>query len=151
MPPVAAFDRSELPHISGRTVPEHLLYCIQHYCPRAALGELQDLYTDIAEEYMQKLNAGELDIDAFEPAEGLKELLLMLKENGIKIGIVTSGLYYKAWPELKQAMDKLGLGEPISPVLADIVRWNDGSCWENDRWGTKYLFCSISRSSNNTF
>ena len=43
MPPVAAFDRSELPHISGRTVPEHLLYCIQHYCPRAALGELQDL------------------------------------------------------------------------------------------------------------
>ena len=112
MPPVAAFDRSELPHISGRTVPEHLLYCIQHYCPRAALGELQDLYTDIAEEYMQKLNAGELDIDAFEPAEGLKELLLMLKENGIKIGIVTSGLYYKAWPELKQAMDKLGLGEP---------------------------------------
>ena len=39
----------------------------------------------------------------------------------------------------------------LSPVLADIARWNDGSCWENDRWGTKYLFCSISRSSNNTF
>ena len=31
----------------------------------------------------------------------------------------------------------------LSPVLADIARWNDGSCWENDRWGTKYLFCSI--------
>lgn len=114
MPPVGAFGDSELPHISGRTVPEHLLYCIQHYCPRATLGELQDLYTDIAEEYMQRLNAGELDIDAFEPAEGLKELLLMLRANDVKIGIVTSGLYYKAWPELKQAMDKLGLGDPTA-------------------------------------
>lgn len=111
MPQLPAFDRSELPHISGRTVPEHLLYCIQRHCPQAALSDMQQAYTEIAEEYMRRLNAGELDIDAFEPAEGLKELLLLLKAHRIRIGIVTSGLYYKAWPELRQAMDKLGLGD----------------------------------------
>lgn len=111
MPPLEGFDSSELPHISGRTVPEHLLYCIDSYCPKATLGDIQNLYTQIAEEYMTKLNNGELNIDAFEPAEGFKELLLMLKENDIKIGIVTSGLHYKAWPELKQAMEKLNLGD----------------------------------------
>lgn len=109
LPHIERFAQNELPHISGRTVPEHLMYCIQHYFPEASLLETQTLYTEIAEEYMLKLNSGELDIDAFEPVHGLKELLIMLKTNGIKIGIVTSGLHYKAWPELEQAMNKMGM------------------------------------------
>ena len=37
---------------------------------------------------------------AFTPALNLKELLLALKDNGIKIGLVTSGFYEKAMPEV---------------------------------------------------
>lgn len=111
LPAIDQFTQEELPHVSGRTVPEHLMYCIQHYFPKASLLETQALYTEIAEEYMIKFNTGELDIDAFEPADGLKDLLLLLKQKGIKIGIVTSGLYYKAWPELDQAMKKMALGD----------------------------------------
>ena len=67
-------------------------------------------------------------------------------------------LMFFIWPPIQNLWSDGTCIDPIwtsscilSPVLADIARWNDGSCWENDRWGTKYLFCSISRSSNNTF
>lgn len=39
----------------------------------------------------------------------------------------------------------------LSPVLADIARWNDGSCWENDRWGTKYLFAQLADPATTHF
>ena len=109
--PLEGFLEKELPHISGRTVPEHLMYCIENYCPGFPLGALQEIYTRLAEEYIVKCNSGEDAFDAFEPAEGLKELLLALKEQGIKIALVTSGLYYKAWPEVEQAMEKMNLGD----------------------------------------
>ncbi len=51
-------------------------------------------------------------MDAFEPAPGLKEFLLTLKEKGIKIALVSSGLYEKAYPEIKAAFDGMGLGRP---------------------------------------
>ena len=110
---IPAFRPEELPYISGRSVPEHLHYCIDHYCPEAPLSRMQSVYTEIAETYMEQLCSGELQLDAFEPTDGLKELLLWFKEKNIKIGIVTSGLYYKAWPELVQAMEKMDLGDPL--------------------------------------
>ena len=36
-----------------------------------------------------------------------------LKENGVKIGLVTSGLYQKAWPEILNAFQTLGMGDPV--------------------------------------
>ncbi len=111
--PLACFQPGEAPFVSGRSVPEHLLYCIGRYCPWVALSRMHDIYTGIAEKHMGRLCAGELYIDAFEPADGLKELLLGLKGEGIKVGVVTSGLYYKAWPELVQVMEKMELGDPL--------------------------------------
>ncbi|MBM3289885.1 MAG: HAD family phosphatase, partial [Candidatus Hydrogenedentes bacterium] len=50
--------------------------------------------------------------DAFTPTPGLKEFLLELKARGIQIGLVTSGLYQKAWPEIVSAFQSMGLGDP---------------------------------------
>ena len=43
---------------------------------------------------------------------GLKEFLLTLKERGIKIALVTSGLHEKAWPEIVAAFRALKPGRP---------------------------------------
>ena len=50
--------------------------------------------------------------DAFSPAEGVKDFLLELKKREIKIGLVTSGLYEKAYPEILSAFNSMQLGEP---------------------------------------
>ncbi|MDF2952473.1 MAG: yvdM 1 [Anaerocolumna sp.] len=49
---------------------------------------------------------------AFTPTYGVREFLLELKAMNIKIGLVTSGLYEKAYPEILSAFKTLGLGEP---------------------------------------
>ena len=51
-------------------------------------------------------------IDAFSPAAGLKDFLLSLKAGGIKIGLVTSGLYEKAWPAIISVFKRLKMDEP---------------------------------------
>ena len=43
----------------------------------------------------------------------MKDFLLELKGRGIKIGLVTSGLYEKAWPEIVSAFRTLDLGDPL--------------------------------------
>ena len=50
--------------------------------------------------------------NAFVPTPGLKEFLLELKSMHIKIGLVTSGLYEKAWPEILSAFQTLDMGDP---------------------------------------
>ena len=37
---------------------------------------------------------------------------MALKARGVKIGLVTSGLYEKAWPEIVAAFRALGMGDP---------------------------------------
>jgi beta-phosphoglucomutase-like phosphatase (HAD superfamily) len=51
-------------------------------------------------------------VDAFTPSPGIKDFLLKLKEAGLKIGLVTSGLYEKAWPEILSAFRQLDMGDP---------------------------------------
>jgi len=51
---------------------------------------------------------------AFTPAPGLKDFLLELKRRGVQVGLVTSGLYEKAWPEIVSAFRTLGMGEPAA-------------------------------------
>ena len=46
------------------------------------------------------------------PAPGLKDFLLGLKDRGIKIALVTSGLYEKAYPEIVAAFRTMGMGDP---------------------------------------
>jgi beta-phosphoglucomutase-like phosphatase (HAD superfamily) len=61
---------------------------------------------------MKNILEGHGKKDAFIPSPGLKEFLLELKNMGIKIGLVTSGLYEKAWPEILSAFKTLGMEDP---------------------------------------
>ena len=52
---------------------------------------------------MNEILEGRGRTDALIQAPGLKDLLLELKAKGIKIGLVKSGLYEKAWPKILSA------------------------------------------------
>ena len=49
---------------------------------------------------------------AFTPTPGVKPFLLELKKRGVKLGLVTSGLYEKAYPEILSAFRTLDMGDP---------------------------------------
>lgn len=104
---------ADLPHVSGHSVSEHLQYCIDTYCPHAKVETAREIYTEITAREMQAVLDGSGRADAFEPAPGLKDFLLTLKDRGIKIGLVTSGLHVKAWPEIVAAFRQLDLGDPL--------------------------------------
>ncbi len=103
---------SDLPYVSGHSVSEHLQYCIDKYCPDATVEEARGYYFQHTEREMQWITAGRGRTDAFVPAPALKDFLLGVKERGIKIGLVTSGLYEKAYPEILAAFRTLGMGDP---------------------------------------
>lgn len=100
------------PFVSGHSVTEHLRYCLDKYAPRHTLAEARDAYFAIARHEMHEILAGRGKRDAFTPSPHLKEFLLTLKQAGVKIGLVTSGLTEKAMPEIVSAFRTLGMGEP---------------------------------------
>lgn len=106
------FEQSDLPHISGHSVSEHLQYCINKYCPEKKLEDARDLYFYHTHYEMNEIMEGRGKKGAFTPSEGIKEFLLKLKRSNIKIGLVTSGLYEKAWPEIMSAFNTLDMGDP---------------------------------------
>ena len=61
---------------------------------------------------MEEIMQGRGRKNAFVPSPGVKEFLFELKSRKIKIGLVTSGLYEKAWPEILSAFQTLGMGDP---------------------------------------
>lgn len=105
-------EEADLPYVSGHSVSEHLAYCIRKYCPERTVEEARALYHEHVHREMQAILEGRGRADAFVPAPGLKEFLLELKARGVKIGLVTSGLYEKAYPEILAAFRSLGLGRP---------------------------------------
>ncbi len=102
----------DIPHVSGHSVSEHLQYCIQKYCPDKKVEEARSYYFEIVKEEMNEILKGRGKSDAFVPSPGLREFLLALKENHIKVGLVTSGLYEKAWPEIVSAFRTMNMGDP---------------------------------------
>ena len=106
-------EAADEPHVSGHSVSEHLSYCIGKYCPEKTVEEARCHYFDIVHHEMAEIMAGRGRPNAFEPAPGLDEFLYKLKENGVKIGLVTSGLYEKAWPEILSAFRTLKMGDPL--------------------------------------
>jgi beta-phosphoglucomutase-like phosphatase (HAD superfamily) len=102
----------DLPFVSGFSVSEHLQYCIRKYCPDKAVEDARRHYFEHTHREMREILAGRGRADAFVPAPGVKEFLLRLKADGIKIGVATSGLHEKAWPELVAAFRTMGLGDP---------------------------------------
>jgi beta-phosphoglucomutase-like phosphatase (HAD superfamily) len=105
-------DASDLPFVSGFSVSEHLQYCIRKYCPSRTVEEARQYYFEHTHREMQEILEGRGRPDAFVPAPGVKEFLLAVKRDGIRIGVVTSGLHEKAWPELVAAFRTMGLGDP---------------------------------------
>lgn len=105
---------ADIPHVSGHSVSEHLKYCIDKYCPDKTVEEARSHYYDITDFEMNEILEGRGRQDAFTPSEGLKELLMELKARGIRIGLVTSGLYKKAMPEIISAFKMLNMGDPTA-------------------------------------
>ena len=107
------FEDADIPHVSGHSVSEHLTYCINKYCPEKTVEEARRHYYEITDYEMDEILAGRGKEGAFTPAEGLKDFLYELKDRNIKIGLVTSGLYRKAMPEIISAFKTLGMGDPV--------------------------------------
>ena len=106
------FEEADLAHDSGHSVSEHLQYCINKYCPDKKLEDAREWYFKHTHYEMNEIMEGRGKEGAFTPSAGLKEFLLKLKAHGIKIGLVTSGLYEKAWPEILSAFQTLNMGDP---------------------------------------
>ena len=103
---------SDIPFVSGDSVSEHLQYCIDKYCPGESLDKARNFYFEHVNHEMKEIMEGRGRKNSFVPQEGLKEFLLAIKAKGIKIGLVTSGLYEKAMPEILSAFRTLDMGEP---------------------------------------
>ena len=105
-------EESDIPFVSGHSVSEHLQYCIDKYCPGESLDKARNFYFEHVNHEMKEIMEGRGRKNSFVPQEGLKEFLLAIKAKGIKIGLVTSGLYEKAMPEILSAFRTLDMGEP---------------------------------------
>lgn len=105
-------EQEDIPYVSGHSVSEHLHYCIRKYCPDKTIEEARTFYFEHTHFQMEEIMQGRGREDAFTPTPGLKEFLLELKAMNIKIGLVTSGLYEKAWPEILSAFRTLDMGDP---------------------------------------
>jgi beta-phosphoglucomutase-like phosphatase (HAD superfamily) len=112
--PSFQLDAADLPFVSGFSVSEHLQYCISKYCPDSTLEEARGFYFEHTRREMREILEGRGRTNAFVPAPGLKDFLLALKADGIKIAVATSGIYEKAWPELIAAFRAINLGDPAA-------------------------------------
>lgn len=110
--PKFELEQADLPFVSGHSVSEHLSYCIRKYCPDKSLETARQYYFEHTNREMQAIMEGHGRKNAFVPAPGLKDFLYELKAQNVKIGLVTSGLYEKAWPEILSAFQSLGMGDP---------------------------------------
>ncbi len=110
----AEFELSDddLPYVSGHSVSEHLQYGINKYCPGCTVEQAREAYFSHTHRELAEITAGRGMPDAFTPTPGLKDFLYAVKRMGIRIGLVTSGLYEKAWPEIISAFRTLDMGDP---------------------------------------
>ena len=119
--PKFQFEAADIPFVSGHSVTEHLQYCIDKYCPGGSLEDARNFYFEHTHREMKEIMEGRGKDGAFTPTEGVKEFLQELKSLGIKIGLVTSGLYEKAWPEILSAFKTFGMGAPEDFYDASIT------------------------------
>ncbi len=108
-----SLEEADLPYVSGHSVSEHLQYGIDKYCPGKTVEEARRTYFEHTHRELAAILEGRGRANAFTPTPGLREFLLTLKSRQIRIGLVTSGLYEKAYPEIVSAFATLGLGDPL--------------------------------------
>ena len=116
-----SLDDSDLPFVAGHSVSEHLQYCIDKYSPGRSLEEARRFYFEHAHREMREILEGRGRVDAFVPAPGLGEFLRELRARDVRVALVTSGVYEKAWPEILAAFRQLGLGDPAAYYDAIIT------------------------------
>ena len=141
----------DLPFVSGHSVSEHLQYCIDKYCPDKTVEEAREHYFRHTHYEMNEIMNGRGRTDAFVPTPGLKDFLYALKDRKIKIGLVTSGLYEKAWPEILSAFRTLGMGDPKDFYDAIITagfplrKGNPGTLGELSPKPHPWLYAEVAR------
>lgn len=106
-------EEADIPFVSGFTTADHLQYCINKYFPDQSLSAANHIYHKVAKAELDEILAGRGKCEAFKPTEGLKEFLYEIKRRNIKIGLVTSGLDYKAIPEIVAVFRTLDMGNPL--------------------------------------
>ena len=110
--PKFELEEADIPFVSGHSVSEHLQYCIDKYNPESSLSVARSYYFENTHREMNEILQGRGKDGAFTPTEGIKDFLLELRNMGVKIGLVTSGLYEKAYPEIVSAFKTLDMGDP---------------------------------------
>lgn len=130
--PHLTFCEGDIPFVSGHTTLDHLSYCIRTYGQGEDVNRALALYHAITEREMKKSLSGERSA-AFAPREGLKDFLLELKAKKVKIGLATSGLDYKAIPEIVSVFREIGLGDPLEFYDAVVT---GGRRKDTGDWGT---------------
>lgn len=106
------FCACDIPYVSGYTTAEHLDYALRKYGdPFKSYDNVMETYHAISNAALK--NALENGAEQIRPVAGLKEFLLEVKRRGVKIGLVSSGLFYKAIPEIETAFRAMGLGNPL--------------------------------------
>ena len=110
--PKFELEEADLPFVSGHSVSEHLKHCINKYCPDKTVEQAREFYFQHTHHQMKEILEGRGKEGAFTPSPGIKEFLLELKAMNVKLGLVTSGLYEKAYPEILSAFQTLGMGNP---------------------------------------
>ncbi|MHC4439812.1 MAG: HAD family hydrolase [Planctomycetota bacterium] len=124
-------EEADISFVSGHSVSEHLTYCIEKYCPDKTVEEARSFYFEHTHREMEAIMQGKGRKDAFTPSAGIREFLLELKSKGVKLGLVTSGLYEKAYPEILSAFETLGLGKPddfYDAIITAGFPLRKGSC-----------------------
>ncbi len=126
-------EEADAPFVAGHSVSEHLCYCIDKYCPDKTLSQARQIYYDKVDYELKEIMQGRGRKNAFTPTEHLKEFLYTLKSKGIRIGLVTSGLYEKAMPEIISAFRTLDMGDPVEFYDAIITA---GTAFKKGQTGT---------------
>jgi beta-phosphoglucomutase-like phosphatase (HAD superfamily) len=110
--PDFTLEAADNPFVSGHSVSEHLKYCTKKYCPDKTIEEARAIYFEHTHRELEEIVQGRGIPGAFKPTPGVKNFLLELKRMNVRIGLVTSGLYEKAWPEILSAFKTMELGDP---------------------------------------
>lgn len=129
--PSFELEDADLPFVSGHSVSEHLKHCVEKYCPDKTVEEARSFYFEHTHREMEAIMQGKGRKNAFMPSAGIKEFLLELKSKGVKLGLVTSGLYEKAYPEILSAFETLGIGKPddfYDAIITAGFPLRKGSC-----------------------
>jgi beta-phosphoglucomutase-like phosphatase (HAD superfamily) len=129
--PEFELEETDISFVSGHSVSEHLKHCIEKYCPDKTVEEARSFYFEHTHREMEAIMRGKGRKNAFTPSTGIKEFLLELKSKGVKLGLVTSGLYEKAYPEILSAFESLALGKPddfYDAIITAGFPLRKGSC-----------------------